>query len=149
MKLFESKKQRLSYTIIAGSIDFASALAELLSAQGDSVLIISGNQKDSLSIPPLFGGHTIAGDVTDLHLLEGADMAKADRVVAATDDDNINLLVAQLAREVFGVKQVVALLNDCGRECVYQEFAVPTFSPALITAKEIIKGLADKKAETL
>ena len=150
MKLFESKKQCLLYTIIAGDTNFASALAGLLSAQGDSVLVISGCQKDVLLIPPSFDGHAVVGDVADPHVLEEANMEKADTVVVATDDDNINLLVAQLAREVFGVRHVIALLNDSGRGCVYQEFDIPTFSPALISAKEIIKGISDKKqAETL
>jgi len=150
MKWFESKKQRLSYTIIAGGTDFAHALAGLLSAQGDAVLIIAGNQKDFLSDPPSFDGNMIAGDVTDLHVLKEASMEKADTVLAATDNDNVNLLVAQLARGVFGVRHVVALLNDSERAGVYQEFDIPAFSPALICAKEIIKGLWDeKKAETL
>lgn len=150
MKLFESKKQSLPYTVIAGNAGFASVLARLLSAQGGSVMIIASNREDFLSISLSLDVHIIAGDVTDPNVLEEATIEKADTVVAATDDDNINLLAAQLAREVFGVKRVIALLNDPERECVYQAFDIPVFNPVLISAKAILIELSEeKKAENL
>jgi trk system potassium uptake protein TrkA len=124
MKPLEPRKQGPSYTVIAGGTAFALALARQL--------------------PPT-GGHRLAGDVTDPRALKEARMEKADLVVAATEDDNVNLLVAQLAREMFGVRRVIALLNDPGREDVYRELGVEAFSPAAASARELVKALGERE----
>ena len=147
MKLSAAKKKGRPYTIIAGCAGFAVALAKMLS-QNSQVLIIAG-KKDfrAVSLPP--DGHIITGDVTDPDAFTEADVESADTVVAATGDDNVNLLVAQLARDVFGVKRVMALLNDPERECVYRELGVPAFSPALISAREIAREFSGEKVDAL
>ena len=55
-------------------------------------------------------------------------------------------MVAQLAREIFQVREVIARLYDPERECVYREFGIETICPAVLSIKEINKLLAKTDA---
>ena len=52
-------------------------------------------------------------------------------------------MVAQIARELFQIKRVIARLYDPERECVYREFGIDTICPAILSAKEIDKILSE------
>src|SRR5438132_3052038 len=53
------------------------------------------------------------GDATELHILERAGIGRPpDLVVAATGDDEDNIIICQLAREKYGVGKVIARVND-------------------------------------
>src|SRR5207248_6419912 len=53
------------------------------------------------------------GDATELYVLERAGIARPpDLVLALTGDDEDNLVIAQLAREKYGVEKVIARVND-------------------------------------
>ena len=53
------------------------------------------------------------GDATELSVLERAGIARpSDIVVAATGDDEDNIIICQLAREKYGVSKVIARVND-------------------------------------
>ncbi len=147
MKLFEAQKKNLPYTVIAGGAGFAAALAEILEAQGSDVLVIARSQEAFRAIASSCKGRILVGDCTDMDMLRAADLEKAAMVVAATDDDNVNLLVAQLVKEVFGVQHIVAIINEPERECVYRELSVTAVSPVLISAQEIAGRLLSVQKE--
>ncbi|MCU0307849.1 MAG: NAD-binding protein, partial [Thermoleophilia bacterium] len=52
------------------------------------------------------------GDGTEIFVLEAAGMARADVCIAVTGDDEDNIIICQVAREKFGVQNVVARVND-------------------------------------
>src|SRR5712691_2319334 len=53
------------------------------------------------------------GDATELHVLERAGIARPPEIViAATGDDEDNIVICQLAREKYGVPKVIARVND-------------------------------------
>jgi trk system potassium uptake protein TrkA len=52
------------------------------------------------------------GDGTEMWVLEEAGIARADLVVAVTGDDEDNVVIAQLAKHVYGVPKVVARVNN-------------------------------------
>lgn len=79
-------------------------------------------------------------DLTDL---ENAEVQKASAVIAVTDHDNTNIMVAQLARDFFHVDKVIARLYDPERESVYQEFGIETICPAVLSAKAVDKFLEE------
>lgn len=140
MKLFNNKKSP-AYTIIVGCGRLGANLANELSNEGENVLIMD-EQRDSFKrLSVNFGGLSIVGNGTDLEALKEAHIDKASAVVAVTNDDNTNIMVAQIARDVFKVEKVIARLYDPERETVYQEFGINTICPALLSAKEIDKLL--------
>jgi trk system potassium uptake protein len=135
-------KDPKGYTIIIGCGRLGANLANTLSNEDGNVLIMDKSKDSFRKLSPSFGGLAVAADATDLDALQSADIAKADVVVVVTNNDNVNLMVSQLAREVFHVGKVVARLYDPERECVYQEFGIETICPAILSIKEINKFLA-------
>lgn len=75
--------------------------------------------------------------------MQEAQISKASVVVAVTNSDNANIMVAQIARELFHIRRVIARLYDPERECVYREFGIDTICPAILSAKEIDKILCE------
>ncbi|MDL2301108.1 TrkA family potassium uptake protein [Lachnospiraceae bacterium OttesenSCG-928-D06] len=137
MSLFGGKNKFNHYTIVIGCGQLGASLANTLSDVGVSVLIIDKNPKEFSKLSTSFGGITLVGDGTELSLLDDADIKQANAVVVVTNNDNINILIAQIAKEHFHVPHVIARLYDPERGCVYQEFGIDTICPAELSAKEI------------
>ena len=147
MKLFTEKQRSNEYTIIIGCGRLGANLANTLSEEDGNVLIID-KEKDALrKLSPSFGGLTITGDATDFDVLHEAQFEKASVVVVVTNDDSTNIMVAQIAREMFKINRVIARLYDLDRECVYREFNIDTICPAILSVKEIDKILSKTSPE--
>lgn len=142
MELYKEKKADKDYTIVVGCGRLGANLAATLSDGGGDVLIIDKNKDAFRKLSPSFGGLSITGDATDLDVMKDAQMGKAGVVVAVTNSDNTNIMVAQMARELFQIRQVIARLYDPERECVYREFGIDTICPAVLSACEIGKILS-------
>ncbi|ADL05481.1 potassium channel family protein [Lacrimispora saccharolytica] len=141
MKLVLSKNFS-EYCIIVGCGRLGANLANTLSDEGGNVLIIDKNKNAFRKLSPSFGGLTVTGDGTDFDVLQEAQIEKADVLVVVTNNDNVNVMIAQIAREIFKVSRVIARLYDPERECVYNEFGIDTICPAVLSAKEIDKMLS-------
>src|SRR2546426_559871 len=83
-------------------------------------------------LPSSFKGETILGDGTDLEVLRQAGIERADAFLALTEGDNRNLMAAQIAQKIFGLKQVIAKVNDPVRAQTYREMGIHTFSRTTI-----------------
>lgn len=140
MTLFKNKKQS-SYTVIIGCGRLGANLANTLSEEGENVLILDKEKDSFRKLSSSFGGLAVEGDGTELDTLKAADLQRADTVIAVTNNDNINIMIAQIAKECFSVKKVISRLFDPERECVYQELGIETICPAVLSANEIDKIL--------
>lgn len=145
MKLFERKKPK-NYTIIIGCGRLGANLANELSNAEENVLIMDKNGSAFRRLAPNFGGLSVVADGTDLDKLREARIESASAVIAVTNDDNTNIMVAQIARELFGVDRVIARLYDPECESVYQKLGISTICPSALSAKEIDKLLEVRKA---
>ncbi|MBN2452943.1 MAG: NAD-binding protein [Candidatus Omnitrophica bacterium] len=74
----------------------------------------------SLSLDTL----VINGDACESRYLEDAEVGRADVVAAVTADDEDNLVICQLAKEVFGVRRTVARVNNPRNEHIFTELGV-------------------------
>ena len=146
MTLFKNKKEP-TYTVIIGCGRLGANLANTLSEEGENVLILDQNKDSFRKLSSSFGGLAVEGDGTELETLKAADVQRADTVIAVTNNDNINIMIAQIAKECFSVKKVISRLFDPERECVYQELGIDTICPAVLSANEIDKIL-NKSAGT-
>ena len=146
MKLFDTKKSG-DYIIIIGCGRLGASLANTLSDKNGSVLIMDKSKDSFRRLSSDFGGLSVVGSGTDIEALKNAEIKTADAVIAVTNDDNTNIMIAQLARDMFGVKRVIARLYDPERESVYQELGIDTICPAVLSVKEVDKLLENCKKE--
>ncbi len=135
-------KKQAPYTIIVGCGRLGANLAGALSDDCRNVLIMDKEKEAFRRLSPSFGGLTVEGDGTDLAVLEEADIRQASAVIAVTNNDNINIMIAQIAKEIFHVERVISRLYDPERECVYRELGIDTICPARLSASEIDKLLS-------
>ena len=67
-------------------------------------------------------------------------------MAAVTKDDNINLMVAQIARELFGVKHVIARVAEPSRKEVYTErFGLRIVCGTNLTAQGLLAGILQEE----
>lgn len=144
MRFFSSSKPVQS-TIIVGCGRLGANLANTLSNSDGNVTIIDKDERSFRKLSPSYGGLTYVGDATDISVLKAVGIEKADAVVSVTNFDNTNIMVAQIAREEYNIKNVVCRLYDPERECIYQEFGISTICPAVLSEKEISKLLSEKE----
>lgn len=142
------KNKIADYTIIIGCGRLGANLANTLSDEGGNVLIMDKNKDSFRKLSPSFGGLPVAADGMDFDALIEANIQKAGAVVVVTNNDNANVMIAQIAREVFHVKHVIARLYDPEREYIYREFGIDTICPAILSAKEMEKILSKADVAT-
>ena len=135
------KNRAGGYTLIVGCGRLGANLANRLSDEGGSVVIIDSDKNAFRKLSQSFSGITLVGDATYLNVLHEAEIERAAAVISVTNYDNTNILVALIAKELFGIEHVIARLYDPDRECVYDEFNIDTISPAILSMKEIDKLL--------
>lgn len=144
MKFFNKKKEN-EYTIIIGCGRLGANLANELSNLGENVLILDENKDSFRKLASNFGGLSVIGNGTDLDKLNEIKLGDASTVIAVTDDDNINIMAAQIAKEVFNVKKVIARLYDPDSEMVYKKLGISTICPYVLSVNEIDKLLLNMK----
>ena len=145
MKLFSNKKNE-GYTIIVGCGRLGANLAGTLSDDGGSIIIIDKNPDAFRKLSASYGGIVMTGDATEMNVLNNAEIEKATAVISVTNNDNTNIMVAQLAKEMYNIERVIARLFDPECECVYREFGIDTICPAVLSTKEIDKLLVGSEA---
>lgn len=87
-----------------------------------------------------FTGYTVEGIPIDGDVLKEAGIEGCDILVAVTNDDNINLMVGQMAKEIFGVPKVLARLYDPRRRDVYSQMGLHVVCPTSTTTDNILSG---------
>jgi trk system potassium uptake protein len=101
------------YVIVAGGGKVGANVARSLLRLGHEVTLIEQERDRFERLEDEFEHQVQRGDGTELHVLERAGIARPpDIVLALTGDDEDNLVIAQLAREKYGVEQVIARVND-------------------------------------
>jgi trk system potassium uptake protein TrkA len=118
-----------------------STLAVDLEKSGHTVAVIDQNREAFRRLGSNFNGRTVAGVGFDRDTLLEAGIEKADAFAAVSNGDNSNILAARVARETFGVKNVVARIYDPGRAEIYQRLGIPTVATVLWTTDQIMRRL--------
>ena len=129
------------YAIIIGSGRVGSALATTLSGEGNNIVVIDTHEEKLRRLGPEFTGQVIVGDGTDIAALQEAKIEEADALVAATSDDNSNLMSAQIAKKMFNVKRVLVRIKDPNRLSVYKEYDLETVSATTLAAQKLAEML--------
>ncbi len=136
------------HIIVVGCGRVGSGLARALEAGGHSVAIIDQEQKAfDRFLGNGFGGRAIRGVGFDRDVLLAAGVEEADALAAVTDGDNSNILTARIAREHFGVKQVVARIYDARRAEIYARLGIPTVATVPWTIDHIARFLVPADIE--
>jgi trk/ktr system potassium uptake protein len=84
------------------------------------------------------GGHFTVGTALEIEALEAAGIDRADAFVAATDGDNTNIIIAQIAQRRFNVPTVIARILDPLRADWYERQGVHTICPTSVAIDMLV-----------
>lgn len=129
------------YVVIVGCGRLGRMLANQLSGLGNSVVVIDEDESRFQKLSPEFSGFRIVGDAVEMDVLRRAKVAKADCLFATTNQDNVNLMVAQVAKAIFRVPHVLARVYNPAHTDVYSEFDIQTISPTKLSAEVFLDTL--------
>jgi len=129
------------HVVIVGCGRVGSTLALSLISSGHSVAVVDRKSDAFFRLRDNFAGQTITGIGFDRDVLEQAGIKKASAVAAVTNGDNSNILVARVARESFGIENVVARISDPKRAEIYERLGIATFATVKWTSDRILRRI--------
>jgi trk system potassium uptake protein TrkA len=129
------------HVVIMGCGRVGSLLALELESNGHTVAVIDQSKEAFRRLGPDFKGRTVTGVGFDRDTLLEAGIEGAQAFAAVSNGDNSNILAARVARESFGVTNVVARIYDPGRAEIYQRLGIPTVATVLWAADQILRRL--------
>jgi trk system potassium uptake protein TrkA len=130
------------YVVIVGCGRLGSHLANQLSRVGHSVVVIDKNNSTFEDLSPEFSGFRVMGDATQIAILREAKLKNADVFFATTHEDNVNLMVAQVAKKIFNVPHVLARVFDPRREKIFDQLGIETICPTSVAAEMFLMAVA-------
>ena len=121
--------------LIIGGGEVGKILAERFEKRGENVVVIDNSEEKCQRLLKQ-GIRTIHGDAEDINVLKAAGIEKAKYIVATTDQDNTNLLVSQIAKSKFNMKeeQIVARVNNVENLHAFWDLSIRSMSPQMTTA---------------
>ncbi|MBM7510203.1 TrkA family potassium uptake protein [Nocardioides sp. 31GB23] len=135
------------HVVIMGCGRVGSTLANSLEDRNHTVSIIDSEPDAFRRLGPAFNGDKVAGIGFDQEVLEKAGIRRADAFAAVSSGDNSNIIAARVARETFGIQQVVARIYDPGRAEVYQRLGITTVATVKWTADQVLRRILPAGAE--
>ena len=107
--------------IICGAGRVGFTIAKLLSDQGHSITVIDQSSEDIQKINDSLDVKAIVGKATYPSILEKANAPETDMIIAVTRNDEINMLICQIAYSIFNIPKKIARIRS-------QDYLNPKFT---------------------
>jgi trk system potassium uptake protein len=140
--------QQKEGTIIAGCGRFSLYLASRLDLASEKTVVVDETPDILEKLGAEFIGKTVLGDAANIEVLHQAGIRNVKTVIAATDDDNVNLMIAHIARDIYEVPLVIALVEDAHRRSAENEGTFKVLCPGFLLAQVILGEIQGHAAET-
>jgi trk system potassium uptake protein TrkA len=133
--------------IVMGCGRVGEQVSLLMQEEGHHVTVIDSDAAALARLPAAFKGHKIKGVGFDRKVLLEAGIETADAFAATSSSDNVNIVAARIARNIFRVPRVVARLFDPRRAEIYQRLGLLTISSTSLGAERIRQLIAHAELE--
>ncbi len=125
--------------IVVGCGRVGSTLAQRLAGDGWEVTVIELNEENLVRLGPDWRHPLVLGHGMDAKVLEEAGIGEAAALIAATDGDNTNLVIAQVATKRYSVPHVAARIQDPARAEAYADRGFEIISPVQIAIEKLAR----------
>jgi trk system potassium uptake protein len=135
--------------IVIGSGRVGSNVALQLASEGWDVTVVDENEEALNRLGTDWSGGFIVGHGMDADVLHEAGIEDADAMVVATDGDNTNIVIGQVAQKRYAIDCVVVRILDPARAKFYRERGLRTVCPtdtAIETLVEAVRACEIKPA---
>lgn len=117
------------FVVVVGCGRVGAQVAHGLIEDGHDVNVIDQNAEALQRLGSDFPGQFVQGVALETTVLEAAGIERADAFVAATNGDNTNLVIAQIARDRYLVECVIVRVLDPARAAFYEDKGLVTVCP--------------------
>lgn len=128
---------RSTDVVILGCGRVGSRIATMMDAEGYDVTVIDMDSHAFRRLPEAFRGHTVLGTGIDEDVLRRAGIDSARTFIAVSDRDNVNIMAAQVAQQIFNVPEAIARVYDVARASMYANLGIKTICPTATIAQLI------------
>lgn len=132
------------HAIIVGCGRVGSTVARELATDGHDVVVIDRKSAAFRRLGESFNGRTITGVGFDRDVLLSAGITADSAVMAVTNGDNSNILITRVAREMFGVQNVVARIYDPKRAAIYERLGISTVATVAWASSRVLQLVLPK-----
>lgn len=127
--------------LIIGCGQVGSQLACLLDSKGHDVVVVDSNAENFDLLNSNFNGYTVTGIPIDQDVLKQAGIEGCDVVAAVTKEDNVNIMVSEVADKIFNIKNIITRIYDPYRENTFSKFGLKTICPTSMTVSAICAAI--------
>lgn len=135
------------FFFVIGMSKFGASIADILSENGKDIIAVDIDSDAFLKLDDNFGGMKLVGDARDIEFLEEAGVRQATCFIASTDDDNLNMFLANVADIIFKVPNIFVRLIKDGQEAVLNSDRITPIHPFKLSVKEFIKSYNEDRRE--
>lgn len=132
------------YIIIAGCGNLGSKLSNKLSLDGNSVVVIDNRYSAFEKLTTEFSGFCLEGDATQISVLKRAKIGRADIFIALTNEDNVNILISQIANRIYKVPFVAAKIDDFEKGQIYRKLGIYVICPNELASELLNDSIFDQ-----
>jgi trk system potassium uptake protein TrkA len=112
------------YMIIVGGGSVGYHLCKALLKEGHEVLVLDKDTAKCENFEDELGSVCVRGDGCEVATLAEAGVSRAEVFIAATDEDEDNLVACQVAKHKFGVPRTIARVNNPENEKIFRRLGV-------------------------
>ncbi|MBQ8170548.1 MAG: NAD-binding protein [Oscillospiraceae bacterium] len=134
--------------LIIGCGMVGAELAHTLDKHGHDVSIVDKDESSFDLLSEDFSGFTTLGVPIDQEILRRAGISTCDALCAVTDNDNMNVMAAQVASKVFGVPKVFARIRDVSKCRICESMGISTVCPTSLVVEAACTTLEDNIIDT-
>jgi len=124
--------------LIIGCGRVGSSIALQLHEEGWDVTVVDENEDALSRLGESWPGAYVVGHGMDADLLRDAGIEDADAVIVATNGDNTNIIIGQVAQKRFGVSCVVVRVLDPNRARFYAERGLNIVCPTSVAIDRLL-----------
>ena len=129
------------FVIVAGCGRMGRHIAETLFESGIDVMAVDQSSDALDEFSESFMGFSYQGDASEAETLKSAGVHRADAFIACTASDEVNLLAAEIAREVYHVPLVIVRAVDPLKMKFFEQIGLQTVCPVLLGADAVLDAL--------
>ncbi|MGE5605033.1 MAG: NAD-binding protein, partial [Bacteroidota bacterium] len=120
-------------------------LKALLGSENHPNIVIVDRSQEAFKILPVeFNGLTLVRDASEIPILEEAKIKTADVAFMVTNDENLNLILGQVAKEIYKVPKVIARITDEADRKSSELFKITAINPLEWVAQEMVSYAINK-----
>lgn len=131
--------------LVAGCGLYGGCIASQLDQSGESVVVVDLDQQAFDRLAPNYTGVTVVGDASDIEVLRFCGIGKSKAVISVTNNDNVNLMIAQIASEIYEVPMVIAKVSDPAQLNIETMMNMTIHCPALAMSQVVMDSLVPKE----